>query len=193
MATTVVSTSCANGVSVNADVGYTPPFLPITLTIDTNGNIAIHGNASIVTPVGTFTVAADVSKGLAGTSGNTLLIIRHRKGGSIVDDVYTVQSDKITVIVDGLTELVVTNGRVFLDATKAHIRSIEIRSSGGTPPPQPVATTLPFTDPLTSAQHAEGWPNGPYYPPPGDGADPAIYCGFTSQGLQVGPSLPSDN
>src|ERR1700730_17433100 len=113
MATTAVSTSCANGVSVNGDIGYTPPFLPVTLTIDTNGNIAIHGDTSIVTPVGTFTIEANIAKGLAGTSDNTLLIIRHRKGSSIVDDVYTVQSDKIVVIVDGLTKLVVTSDRVF--------------------------------------------------------------------------------
>jgi hypothetical protein len=184
-----VITSCGSGTSATGEFGYRLPFLPFTLAIDTNGNISIHGDASIVTPLGTFSVDANVSKGLAQVPDATLLIIRHKKNGFTVDDVFRIGNEEIVVTINGLVTLTATNGRVFVDATKAHVQSIEVRSAAAkSSSPQPVTAALPFTDPLTSARHAQGWPEGPYYPPSsGVAQGEPIYCGFEPDGLRVGP------
>jgi hypothetical protein len=176
-----VCSGCQNGVSANGDIGYTPPFLPVTLTVDIHGNIAIHGNASIVTPIGTFSAEANISEVLPSAPDGTLLIIRHKKGGVIVDTVYTVQSQEIVAVVNGRVVLTVTNGRVFVDASKAQVLSVQVRSSATqSPSPQPTATGLPFTDPLTSANHEDGWPHGEGY----------SICGIEQNGFEVGPTSP---
>jgi hypothetical protein len=179
-----VCASCKSGVSVTGEAGYTPPFLPVTITIDTNGNISIRGNASIVTPVGTLSIGADVTKSMQSVPEATLLIIRHKKGDRIVDTVFTVRSQKIVAIVDGRVTLTVTNGRIFVDAVKGHVLSITVHSTAAKPTPQHfVAVGVPSRDPLTAADHTKGWPTR-YYPPDGDD------CGFEQNGFYVGPSSP---
>ena len=175
----IVCSGC--GASVNEEFGYTPPFLPVTLTVDTHGNIAIHGNVSIVTPVGTFSAVTNISEVMAHSPDGTLLIIRHKNNGTIVDTVFTVQSQEIVAVVDGRVVLTVTNGRIFVDASKATVLSIQVRSSATqSPSPQPVTTGGPFTDQLTSASHEDGWPNGSGY----------SICGIEQAGFEVGPSSP---
>jgi hypothetical protein len=186
----LVCVGCGAGTSAGIEFGYTTPFLPITITIDNHGDIAVHGSADIVTPVGTFSIDADVTKAMASQSGATLLIIRHRNNGTVVDTVYTVQTQQITVVLNGRVTLTVTNGRVFVDASKGQVLSITIRSTA-TPSPSapPVSPGKPYTDPLTSTEHASGWPSGPYYPPPGAAdSDRAIFCGFQPDGYHVGPT-----
>jgi hypothetical protein len=188
----LVCISCA-GVSVGADIGYSPPFLPIKITVDTHGDISIHGSANIVTPIGTFSVGMNVTKGMQSQPGETLLIIRHRENGSTVDTVYAVQDQQIAVVMNGRVALTVTNGRVFVDASKAQVLSITI-SSTATPSPSspPTVAGQSYSDPLTSADHSSGWPSGPYYPPPGDAVDPPIFCGFQADGYHIGDSYSVD-
>lgn len=116
----------------------------------------------------------------------TLLILRHRKGGTVIDEVFRVESEEITIVVDGHTILRITNGRVFVDASKGDVRSVEIRSIA-TPSPSPVSTLVPFTDPLTVDQHMSGWPPAPFYPKPGEDTGSGVYCRFEKDGLHVGP------
>src|SRR5262245_60772882 len=118
LSTAFLCSSCASNASVTADIGYSPPFLPVTLTVDTNGRIAIHGNASIVTPVVTFSIGANVSTTMESVPGGTLLIIRHWEDGKLSDTVYTVHHQKIVVVTNGKTIIAVTNGRVFIDVSK---------------------------------------------------------------------------
>src|SRR5438105_3051202 len=129
----VACSGCQHGASVSGEFGYTVPFLPITFTINTHGNIAIHGDASIVTPLGTFTLTADVSQNMAPTPDGTLLIIRHKKGGALVDSVYNVKDQEIDAVVDGRVVLKVTNGRIFVDASKAKVLSIQVKSAAQSP------------------------------------------------------------
>lgn len=116
----------------------------------------------------------------------TLLVLRHKKDGRLIDEVFRVNSDEVVVVVNGRTTLTVTNGRVFVDASKATVESIKIISSA-TPAPSPVDTSVPFTDPLTSSQHSAGWPPEPFYPGPDDNAEKVILCRFDEDGLHVGP------
>jgi hypothetical protein len=182
----LAATGCSGG---TAAVSYKPPFAPISLTIDSHGSISVHASASIVTPVGTFSVGMGVAKGMSSIPGATLLIIKHWKGGSLVDDVYKIEieSEEITVVLDGRTTLTVSEGRVIADASEATVHSLVIKSTA-VPSASPVNTTLPLTDPLTSTHRSKGWPTGPVYPPPEQDVGSAIYCNFQPDGLHLGPS-----
>jgi len=58
------------------------PFIPVTFSIDTNGNISIQGNLAIETPVGIFTLSAGVSGRPQPDNNTLLLIIRHKQDTS---------------------------------------------------------------------------------------------------------------
>jgi hypothetical protein len=178
--TVVVSASCSSPIAVTGEVGYKPPFLPVALTVDSRGHISVEGDASIVTPVGTFSIGANVTNAMKSVPHATLLIIRHKRDGLIVDTVFTVRSQEIVAVVNGRVTLTVTNGRIFVDASKGHVLSIKIHSSvPRRPAHHNVAKALSFTDPLTSSSHAKGWPTY-YYPPSGH------ICGFEQNGFYLG-------
>jgi len=112
-------------------VSYTPPFAPITFTIDTSGTISVQGNLSIETPVGTFALEANVADTLQPEDNTLLLIIRHKQNGRVVDDAYKIQTrqDEVTVVTNGTTTIDVTQHKVFIDALKGDIKSIEVKDA----------------------------------------------------------------
>lgn len=183
LSTAFLCSSCASNTPVTADIGYSPPFLPVTLTVDTSGHIALHGDLSIVTPVGTFSIGANVSSSMESVPGGTLLIIRHREDGKLSDTVYTIHRQKIVVVTNGKTIITVTNSRVFIDASKGRVMHISVQSSKPTRtgPRRYVTVGQTIRDPLTSSDHSKGWPTR-YYPPGGE------YCGFEQDGLYIGPN-----
>jgi hypothetical protein len=128
---------CGSGVSVTGTAGYQPPFLPIIITIDSAGNISIHGGLSVVTPAGTFFLEANVSKDVAPVAGTTLLTIEHRKGITIVYSAFRIKSQQIDVTLNGYVRLKVTSNNVFVNAVRAHLRSIVIRSASADSPLNP--------------------------------------------------------
>ena len=138
LATALAILTCGAGcgASVTGTAGYQPPFLPIIITIDSAGNIALHGQLSAETPVGTFSLEESVSKDLAPVTGTTLLIIEHRQGITVVYSAFRIKSQQIDVALNGSIRLRVTNNQVFVNATRAHVQSIVIRSAvavGGSP------------------------------------------------------------
>jgi hypothetical protein len=80
-------------VKPKGSVDYSPPFVPIEITVDTNLNIDVHlaHDKSIKTPIGTFkfNVGASVA---ATKAANYLVLIRH--GDTDRYDSYEVPSDK---------------------------------------------------------------------------------------------------
>lgn len=153
--------SCGQ-VSPTLGVSYTPPFAPITFTIDTSGTISVQGNLSIETPVGRFALDANVAGTLQPEDNTLFVIIRHNQNGTVVDDVYKiqVQQDEVTVVTNGTTTVDVTQHKVFIDASKGDIKSLEIKDrnsnlsttdSNTTPigEPIPTATPQPTTPPPT--------------------------------------------
>src|SRR3712207_2202319 len=90
----ILGTSCNS--AMTGQVGYSTPFA--TFTIDTAGNVSVLPFASIVTPVGVFFVGAQASYDLTPDKG-TLLIIRHRRDGKLVDEVFHIATnDEIVAI-----------------------------------------------------------------------------------------------
>jgi hypothetical protein len=120
---------CGIGSSVTDSAGYQPPFLPVIITIDSAGNISIHGKLSVVTPAGTFFLEANISKALAPVADTTLLVIKHRQGISVVYSAFRVKSQQVDVSLNGHVRLNVTADRVFVNAVRARVQSIVIRSA----------------------------------------------------------------
>jgi len=69
-------------------VEYKPPFIPAKLVIDNQGNVAIEGEASLVTPVGEFSIGAEYE--LKREEDSLLVIIRDRKKDASGFDQFTV-------------------------------------------------------------------------------------------------------
>jgi hypothetical protein len=104
-----------------------------------DGSIHILFNPQIVTPIGTF--GADVGVSVDKVAGTTILIIRHKKAGTIVDDAYRIKQEFVSVDVDGRTTVQVSNGRVLVDASRSDISNINI---GNPPTSAPGAQTVAF-------------------------------------------------
>lgn len=133
-------------------VSYTPPFVPVTFTINSNGTISVQGNLSIESPVGTFALEANVANTLQPEDNTLFVIVRHKQDGRVVDDVYKIQTgqEEVTVVTNGTTTVDVTEHKVFIDVSKGTIKSIEIKSASPapTPVPTPVSGKVLFQDSL---------------------------------------------
>jgi hypothetical protein len=96
---------------------------PITLSLSANGEIEISGQKQFVTQIGTFSFGEKYS-GEAGASA-LILVIRHKRGTEVVDDVYKVPtSADVQIDVDGKTQLGIKGRTITLDATLAKIDNI---------------------------------------------------------------------
>jgi hypothetical protein len=124
---------CGTGASVTGTAGYKPPFLPLVITINSAGNISIHEDLSVATPAGTFFLEASVSKKVTSAAGTTVLTIEHRKGIAVVYTVFRIKSQQIDVSLNGAVRLTVTSGHVLVNAVRAHVQSIVIRSADSSP------------------------------------------------------------
>jgi WD40 repeat protein len=116
--------------SLGGEANYKPPLLPIVFTLQSDGTVSVSGDASVTTPVGTFSVAAGGynSLGPAAPADKMVLIIRHLKGGGAVDTVfYVADNDALSITTDGLTQITLTLHRVFIDAAKSVVKSITLK------------------------------------------------------------------
>ncbi len=122
-----------SGCSPVVQVGYRPPFLPITFLIDTLGHISVQASASIVTEVGEFSVTA--SDTVNPPDDGFLIVIRHLHDGTISDAAYQIHSgdDEVDVTVDGHIELQITNKRVLVDASQGQVRNIVVKNNASSP------------------------------------------------------------
>lgn len=133
------------------ELTYQPPFVPVQISINTDGEISVGPVVGVVTPLGVFEVSADVYSTKTPSDGALLLVIRHHAGGTIVDDAFQVGADEVVVTLDGHTVVAVTNRRVFIDATDGVAHSIEIRSpeameTAGLPDPGYDVVPLPISE-----------------------------------------------
>lgn len=101
---------------------WKPPFLPIVITVDGEG-IQVAGEASIATPVGTFSVGYSHDL-LKEEHKNLVLVIKDKQK----EHVYEIDSDKkLFVFVNGTTLIEAKNNVVIVDATKS--KKIKIQFS----------------------------------------------------------------
>jgi hypothetical protein len=124
-------------------VTYKPPILPVRLVIDPSG-VSIEGDASIVTPIGTFSVGASVP---LVESNEIMVILRDRNRGK--DEAYRVHSGRnVSVLTNGRTAITIgADGVVVVDVTDGQVQTVEIRepsahgdSGGYTAVPIPAPT-----------------------------------------------------
>ncbi len=133
-----------------------PPIAPITFSIDTNGVISVHGDATAVTPLGEFSLEAGAFKTIKPGSSSILVVIRHTRDGQEIDAAYTVDSsEQLSVTLDGHIQLTITNRKVFIDASAGKVRSIKIATAGSAGSGNTHAGgNVLLDDPLTASGHA---------------------------------------
>ena len=133
---------CASfGVSNGAEVGYSPPFIPVTFSFGTDGAISVSAGVSITTPIGTFSVGDKISVPIA--NGSTRLSIIHSVSGSEVKDVYDIaETGPMTICLDGRFLETVGARETTITALNS-VSSIRIVQDGsqcpGGEPPSPVS------------------------------------------------------
>jgi hypothetical protein len=110
-----------------ARVSYSPPGLPISISIDHAGQISINASQSIATFFGTFSIGAS----LPVISNDEILLIIRDRNLSRPDRVYGIRSGRnIQVTTNGTTIVSVdANGIVVIDITEGSVQTIEIHSA----------------------------------------------------------------
>lgn len=142
-------------------LNYKPPFLPISFSIDSNGEVSVNAeSAALTTLIGDFSVEAGASKDLTPDSGAMLVVLRHIRGEASMDRAYEIDTDELevetgaqlSVKADGLVEISVSEKGVFVDASAAGPTSIIIGPPTDAAPPQPARDRLQaFVDALHAA------------------------------------------
>lgn len=125
---------------------YKPPYLPVSISVDTKGRVTVQGELSLATHFGTFSISQEYA--LAPDYGCTYVIIRDRRKGK--DEVYKVFSGEreLTFAVVGTTRIQVQDRRIVIDVTDGQERTVHFQ--GSAPPPAPAPTPVANTD-----QHSE--------------------------------------
>jgi hypothetical protein len=114
-------------------VSYSPPFAPIGLSLNSNGQLSLNVSESIETPIGVFTVSAGQPLPLSPSSvpSDTLLLtIRyHQADGSLVDTQYEIPIGQTVGNADvqgHINEVEIEGNTIFIDASTGDITSIVI-------------------------------------------------------------------
>jgi hypothetical protein len=137
----------------DSSVSYRPIFLPVRLSVSESG-VAVSGDRSLVTPVGTFSIGAQYSLARL-PSDRVYIIIRNQKTG--FDRIYSISGsrDKFSAVVNGTTSISVTRDRVVIDVTAGQIREIRFKRE--------VAAQSARRS-YYGARWDEGWRSSPYKP-----------------------------
>lgn len=118
-----VCAGCGNNVNTVASLKFY--FLPVALSIGPSG-VSIEGVKSLATPIGTFSIGAlyDLPPR---DPGSIYVILRNRHTG--FDKIYKVQAgaDQFTAVVNGTTNISVTNGQVLIDITGGAIKRVAFK------------------------------------------------------------------
>lgn len=102
------------------ELSYQPPFLPFSISIDSNGRVSVEAKASIVTPIGVFSIGASLP--IRNSPGFTYVIVRCRKTGK--DSVFKVRDngERVTVKTDGKATMLVKDRYVFVDVIEGGMK-----------------------------------------------------------------------
>lgn len=108
---------------------YQPPLLPCSIGIDSDGRPFLELEASIVTPVGTFSIGGEFP--MSRSSDYSYVVIRNRS--TATDTVYELQTEgeELRVYLDGKAELSIKKRRVTIDITNGNVRHILFGYLGG--------------------------------------------------------------
>lgn len=107
---------------LNPYASYRPPILPVCFTISPKG-IRVSGEASLITPIGVFSLGTEYPLHDLGTN-DLALILRNRRTEE--DHVYVIrQGRNAQVVVDGHVTMMISTDTVTIDITDA--QQVEVR------------------------------------------------------------------
>lgn len=107
-------------------ISYKPTGFPFKVSVNTRGEVLFGAEASISTPIGTFSI--EMAQTINPEEDILTLIVRdRRKAADKVDAVYRIQMEDQNVIVtlDGRTTLEISKRLIVIDVTEGIARTIE--------------------------------------------------------------------
>ncbi|WP_157547789.1 hypothetical protein [Nonomuraea candida] len=144
LVTVVLATAGCAGTDVKAS--YHPAFLPVKIEW-ADGKVQLAGEASLVTPIGIFSIGAEYA--LPDKEADALYVIIRDARGSAgnpqiagFDHIYKVKSGtgQFTAVVNGTAMIQVVDRQVLIDVTDGSVQSIEFK--GAQPVVQERASTI---------------------------------------------------
>jgi hypothetical protein len=107
---------------------YSPEFLPVTLTMGSNG-VTVSGNRSIATPIGVFSIGASYALPSANDKSIYVILRNRSEGATGFDHIYRIStgSDQFSAVVNGRTTIQVTNHQVLIDVTDGTVQTVRFR------------------------------------------------------------------
>jgi hypothetical protein len=114
------------GGTPTASVSFKGNFLPVGISISTDGKSFVQGDVSYATAIGTFSIGAKYDLPQRNSS-SIYVILRNRHTG--FDKVYEVRTDgaQFNAVVNGTTSITVTRDQVLIDITSGTIRKIAFK------------------------------------------------------------------
>jgi len=96
----------------------------VEFTFSSSG-ISVEGSASIVTPIGTFSIGASYS---LPSPGNESIYVIIRDQGTGFDHIYEVHggTNQLTAVINGTTRITVTGGEVLIDVSAGSVENIRL-------------------------------------------------------------------
>jgi hypothetical protein len=153
---TIVCAACSEN-NLGAGVTYKPEFLPVHLSLDSSG-VSVGGDTSFVTPIGTFSIGASYQ--LLPAYNGIYVILRNRKTG--FDQIFEIRNvgDQFSAVVNGITSIDVSNGRILIDVTAGNIKEVTFKRASSEIPKQ---STPSWLHSITARWDA-GWQQSWYKP-----------------------------
>jgi len=107
--------------------------LPFSISIDSHGRVSVEGKASLVTPIGVFTIGAALP--IRNVPGYTHVVVRSRKSGN--DSVFKVRNngERLFVQTGGKANVAIRDRYVFVDVIEgeANIQFTSVTHNSATP------------------------------------------------------------
>lgn len=155
----LITTVCAACSENNTGIGvtYKPEFLPVHLSLSSSG-VSIGGDTSLVTPIGTFSIGASYQ--LLPSYNGIYVILRNRKTG--FDQIFELRNagDQFSAVVNGITTIDVSNGRILIDVTAGNIKAVTFKRVSSEIPKQSPPSWLHSI----TARWDTGWKQSWYKP-----------------------------
>jgi hypothetical protein len=163
LAITILALCAACGGSVQPEVTYKPPLLPVELSLGPSG-FSVKGDATLATVIGDFSIGAKYDLPTRETGG-IYVILRDRKTG--YDKIFEIRTgnDQVSAVVNGTTTITVTKDQVLIDVTNGTIKSVQFKRTSSTG-----VTEASSSGWITANRHKaaarwdEGWRESWYHP-----------------------------
>jgi hypothetical protein len=117
----------AQGGDGSLKLSYKPPVVPVAISVNSAGEIAIEAEASVVTPIGTFALGGDYT--LTPREHVLYVVIRdRRKGKDGTDTIYSVRTGEreVSFVFVGRTRIGIKDHRITIDVSDGTEQKLSI-------------------------------------------------------------------